>query len=879
MMNRLLTFAVALVLSLATVNARSHHPKASLTAEERQAFDFLYAYMPQADRVDHDSAFFIDQVRLALKARREMPWGRRIPDREWYHFVLPVRVNNENLDDSRSVFFDALAQRVKGLSMSEAALEVNHWCHEHVTYEPSDARTSSPLATLRTATGRCGEESTFTVAALRSVGIPARQVYTPRWAHTDDNHAWVEAWIDGHWCFMGACEPEPVLNLGWFNAPASRGMLMHTKVFGRYDGPEEVMRRTPVYTEINVIDNYAPTARLNVRVVDSEGRPVPEAVVEYKIYNYAEFYTVATKRADATGRSFLTAGLGDMLVWASKDGHFGFSKASFGRDSLITIALSLTASDVPRSPIDIDIVPPAEHANLPAVSASQRARNNARLAHEDSLRHAYTATFLTEEQARKWAKKHGYDADSVAPLLVASRGNHATVCHFLAHRKRRERNAAIDLLKSLSQKDLRDVTEQVLVDHLMIYYPEWEPSIGIGKQTFDAYIRCPRVDNELLTPFRAFLGPKFCYEQLKRKCTMYSKAKRFVYIRFQQNPQLLVKFVDRFITVDDSCNLGAAPISPIGVWKGRKADSHSRDIFFVALARTLGIPSRIDPVTGKVQLMGGTQPQDVYFNGEGPSVSKQGTVQADYSPTKTLPNPKYYNHFTLSRLNDQGQLQLLNYEEGEVDMGGGTSYDNLLRKGTRVDVGPYLMVSGTRLANGGVLARMQFFTVSADNTTHTQLAMRESATEVQVIGSFNSESRYLAADGSRRSLLSTTGRGYYVVAVLGQGQEPTNHALRDISALKEAFEQWGQKLVFLFPNREDYDKYMARNEFPQLPSTVRYGIDDDGSILSQMRREMRLSASTLPVFLIADTFNRVVFVSQGYTIGLGEQLMNVIQRL
>ena len=82
--------------------------------------------------------------------------------------------------------------------MKDAILEVNHWCHERVTYEPSDARTSSPLQSIRTGRGRCGEESTFTVAALRSIGIPARQVYTPRWAHTDDNHAWVEAWADGN---------------------------------------------------------------------------------------------------------------------------------------------------------------------------------------------------------------------------------------------------------------------------------------------------------------------------------------------------------------------------------------------------------------------------------------------------------------------------------------------------------------------------------------------------------------------------------------------------------------------------------------------------------------------------------------------------------
>ena len=35
----------------------------------------------------------------------------------------------------------------------------------------------------------------------------------------------------------------------------------------------------------------------------------------------------------------------------------------------------------------------------------------------------------------------------------------------------------------------------------------------------------------------------------------------------------------------------------------------------------------------------------------------------------------------------------------------------------------------------------------------------------------------------------------------------------------------------------------------------------------------------LPVVLIADTFNRVVFASQGYTIGLGEQLLKTIHGL
>ena len=66
----------------------------------------------------------------------------------------------------------------KGMSMYECGTRTT-WCHEKVNYKAADGRTSS----LATIVGRCGEESTFTVTALRSVGIPARQCYTPRWAH------------------------------------------------------------------------------------------------------------------------------------------------------------------------------------------------------------------------------------------------------------------------------------------------------------------------------------------------------------------------------------------------------------------------------------------------------------------------------------------------------------------------------------------------------------------------------------------------------------------------------------------------------------------------------------------------------------------------
>ena len=383
---------------------------------------------------------------------------------------------------------------------------------------------------------------------------------------------------------------------------------------------------------------------------------------------------------------------------------------------------------------------------------------------------------------------------------------------------------------------------------------------------FRRFIRNPRVANEMLTPYKAFF---------KEVIPEEDKA------AFKADWNKLPVWVAENIRVDANCNLGGAPISPAGVWKARVADAHSRNIFFVSMARSLGIPSRIDEVTGKVQMISENEGIiDVDFEATAPAATKAGKLVAKYKPIKTLSDPKYYSHFSISKLTDEGTLQLLNYDEGDVDMGVGATWSNLLKNGTALDEGDYLLVSGTRLANGGVLAKLEFFPIKEGKTTNIDLVMREASAEVQVIGNFNSESLYqpIGSD-SNKSILNTTGRGYYVVAVLGVNQEPTNHALRDIAALSEEFEAWGRQMVLLFPSEEDYAKFRPQ-DFPGLPKNITYGIDKDGSIQAQIAKEMKLPNNTiLPMFIIGDTFNRVVFVSQGYTIGLGEQMMKIIHKL
>lgn len=817
--------------------------KEKLTADEQEALKFLYAYMPLADVTDYPTSFYADNVRLSFKARNEMSWGKNVPELLFRHFVLPIRVNNEPLDASRAYFYKELKERIKNLSMHDAILEINHWCHEKVTYQPADARTSSPLQTLRTATGRCGEQSTFAVAALRAMGIPARQVYTPRWAHTDDNHAWVEAWADGKWYFLGACEPEPVLNLGWFNAPASRAMLMHTRAFGNYNGPEEVLQRTNNFTEINLTSNYAPTAEVKFEVKDTDGKPVSGAKVEFKIYNYAEFYTAVTKQTDAQGRTSLSAGMGDLLIWASKDGNYGYSKASFGKDNTVTITLNHNMlSDKSKASSEeetFNIVPPAENAKTPYVSDEMRKENNRRFAYEDSIRKAYTATFLTKEQAEKINPR-------AAEYLVKSRGNKQTIIDFLARHKDNEARA-LGILATLSDKDLRDIPAEILEDNF----------------TAKTNQLSPRVEDEMISiPFKNYIEKAFAGKTSEM---------------FRKDPTALVTWINKNIRIAPEYNALQIAQTPVGVMESKTTDERSRDIFFVDVARSLGIEARKDVVTGKVQYKKDGKWIDVKFESKEQATAPTGKLVLTYEPSAFLDDPKYYNHFTISRIVN-GSPQLMNFEEGQADMGNGTCWSNTFKNGYSFDTGTYMLTTGTRLASGSVLAATRIFNIEKGKTTTLPLDIRQDANDVSVIGQFNSES-IISKDGKDVSILSQTGRGYYILAVLGVGQEPTNHALHDIEKERAAFESWGRPVVLLFESEADAKKFQ-KDEFGSLPSTVKYAIDKNGAIREQIAREMKLQSKTqMPMFIIADTFNRVVFSSQGYTIGLGEQMKNVFKKL
>ncbi|MEA1885679.1 MAG: transglutaminase-like domain-containing protein [Bacteroidota bacterium] len=724
-----------------------------LSIEETQALKFLYAYMPLSDIADYTGSFFLDNIRLSLRVREQTDWGDIIPENIFLHYVLPPRVNNENLDSFRIAYYDEIITRINNCkSIEEAALEINHWCHEKVTYQPADIRTSAPMSTVLSARGRCGEESTLTVAALRTAGIPARQIYTPRWAHSDDNHAWVEVWVNGNWKYMGACEPEPVLNRGWFTEPARRAMLTHTKALGLYRGDESLVKKQQNYAEINTLSNYARTKTIYIKVFDANQDAVDGALVQPRLYNYAEFYPLAEIQTGENGLCRFETGLGDLIIWAHKGKRFGFKKVTVAETDTVIIPLG-THEDI-KDYYEFDLKPPFKHKPFAdTLSEKLKSLNAERLKKEDSIRQAYIDTWMDEQEAVDIAVSLDLDTGRVKDIINRSMGNYKEISRLIRTVSDEYSDMLADMLEVLSDKDLRDTRAAVLEDHLLNAkyrsdeYPE---------KIFTEYVLNPRIAFEIITPWRSYIQSYFEEKQ----------ADDFI-----NNPHLLAEWIAENIKTADGMNYYNVPVSPQGVLKTAYADMLSRKILFIACCRTFGIPARLEYGTGIIQFYHEGEWNDVYFDGNENHDIEDAYLSFSYE--RGIPVPEYYIHFTLAKF-ENGRYITLDYDYNKEI----SSFDDYLS----LPEGKYMLVTGNRTDESTVLSSAKFFDLESGERKTIEVELRKQMKPAGVLGEIDLN-QFFEHENMQEKLSDYSDKGMVIVWI-DHDKEPSKHILNDIPLAK-----------------------------------------------------------------------------------------------
>jgi hypothetical protein len=725
-------------------------------------------------------------------------------------------------------------------------LEVNHWSHEKVTYRGTDGRTSAPLALVRTSWGRCGEESTFTATALRAVGIPARQCYTPRWAHTDDNHAWVEVWIDGQWHYLGACEPEPELNRAWFTGAAQRAMMVHTNVFGLYNGPEEKNLETNLYSKINLLANYAPTRQVKVKIIDEQNQPVDGAKVKFKIYNYAELYPIAETFSDEDGTSAIISGLGDIMIWANKGDVFGYEKASPGTE-LVTVKLNRRPGTIYNETYTMEV--PKEQA-IKEADAEKTAQNTVRLAYEDSIRTAYMNTFATEKEASDLAHPCNLDEKNVWKYLQLAQGNWQEISHFIQQRK--ENVYLFPFLNSLLEKDLRDTPADVLFDHLPV---EKETALHPGtSETFIASeILSPRIALELIQPWRTFFQ-----QEIKDG-------------RIPVNPnqiQEIIRYVEQEIQLREEENYYNCCITPRGTYELKVSDKRSRDVFFVALCRSLGMAARIEKATGKLQYYADAQWKDVVFETNAVNKTQAKGSLVLTNDKHNLVKPGYYSHFTIAKF-VAGDFVTLDFEDDATL--------NHFPCKLSLDEGYYRLMMGSRANDGSVTIRTEYFEIKKNQTQTQTIALPETIGKIQVLGIVDMNTILLLDEKTKTTLKALSAGKGLIICFADPDKEPTKHILQEIPALKTELEEWGGGLLFLIPDDKSSPGFDV-SAFKNLPEQTVWSIDNQRAMLKNITAALRIDfQNNFPLIMYLSRNGGILYLSEGYKIGIGNEWMRVIK--
>lgn len=804
---------------------------------------FLYGTLPIQDIGDCDVTVLKSYCSHACKLLEEMPWCEEIPGHLFVQYMLYPRINSEFIEDCRRFFYDQLRERVRGLSMEQAALEVNYWCAEHVSYESSDDRTASPLTVYRCGKGRCGEESTFAVTALRSVGIPARQVYVPRWSHCDDNHAWVEAWTGDGWHFLGACEPEEVLDKGWFTHASSRAVLVHSRTFSDFGGEllgQSIGRKGPV-RYYNHTMSYGLTKRVRIRVVDENHVPVDGASVSAEILNMAQYCEILTMETDKNGCIEAELGMGSVHLLACKAGRWGQSwiLVKEGREEVeLILRCSLDAGAQREVVLEEHYVKaPLDHPMHPAVlTREQKERNRIRLHEADQVREARLNACYIEEKAAAYPEE--------AEILREAGGNFEELYRFLSADGDPDRRK---MLHSLTKKDWRDAKAWILEDHLREAKAEKTRAEGL-QELYNAYVLNPRIYLEQIVPYRSFIKEFYAPESLEA---------------FRKEPQRIWEDIKERIACYPQLDDGDIFSTPIGCLKLGQGNEMSRKILFAAVCRTLGIPARIHEVDREAE----------YYDGTWHRVMNQTDNAVLLLKAPLGQRWSYGQNWSIGRWNGRN-FQTLNY--GGVRFTDSEHGVSSLR--LQLYPGNYRIITASRMPNGNQNALEWRFGLASGEEKEVTLSLVEGDVKDMLMFNPLGDLEFQKLDGETVSAAEVTGEKDSVWAFLEEGKEPTEHVLNELLEQQENIRGENIQIIFLVRNKEALENRTLKKVRKALPGIEVYLSDFDSQV-EPLARRMYVDPDKLPLLIAVRDNMTGIYGCSGYHVGSVGLIWKLIQTI
>jgi len=796
----------------------------ALNEDRQYMLKFIYAGLPISDVGDYEFEEYLGFAAQSLYVRENMPWGRSVPVRLFLTNVLFPRINNEKIEDHRKQLFDLFFPYIDGITnMEKAVLELNYASLEYGTYRLPSRRTVSPLTFLKRTFGRCGEESTFLVSLLRSFGIPARQIYTPHWPHTDDCHAWVEAWCCGQWLFLGACEPEPVLNKGWFNTASTRSMLLHCRIFDntiRY--PDKVTCEGPV-TTIERTSRYAETVRLVVKVVEN-GILLEGARVEFELINYADFSSLSGIDTDENGECEIELGLGSVWLHISKDGRFMEKLIHTGETNRVEVDFSEAREKDMDGILQFEMHAPKSGGKTTVTVPKE-------------LISAHKKRFEQGNEKREKRERNSVvisKDEELNDILFQAKFGGEQVIRFM---ESVDRYIGLKMLKTLDDKDLADFDEKIIKSHYecaIKYINEFEEEIFVN------YILAPRISYEEITDYRPFISAYFD-----------SKTKD----KFAATPESVWEYIESEINYLKSYNFDNILSSPKTALTLKEGSPKSKEVLCVAILRSIGVPARLNAET---------KHPEYYRDGKFYYCSKQykKTGKLTLKPEQDVAWI-YRTNWSLSRLEN------LRYQGLSIKS---AANDIVLKE---MIAGIYRLVTVNRLPNGDTVNQKHVFEIKENELTEISMTQRKVDFSNQLID-IELKDFELEQSGTVHSVKELLSDDKNLLLWLGEMEEPTEHILSEIRDAGEFFNELNMNIVFVARNEKALENVHIQQVISAVPK-IRACIDRDFFLHDGIARELFTDPGQLPLAVITKNRLNAIYAFSGYYVGIHELILKIIK--
>jgi hypothetical protein len=447
------------------------------------------------------------------------------------------------------------------------------------------------------------------------------------------------------------------------------------------------------------------------------------------------------------------------------------------------------------------------------------------------------------------------DSDNVWKYLNNAQGNWRDIRDFIIREK-----ANPDLfpfLALLTEKDLRDTPLNYLLDHL-----QNRASLTVKDGTPDdlivPFILSPRVESELITPWRS-------YFQKTLDKNVRTTARNQV--------EKLVDLVAGRVKINNEDNYYDCPISPKGVYELGIADERSRNILFVALARSCGIAARSG--FGSPQYYDNGEWKTVVFDKTKPAPSAanapKGTlVIKNESKEEGRPN------YSIAAFSD-GDFRARGFGGGRGWGGGGRGAAENRGPSNQqtLDAGYYRLFSGLRDSDGSARITMQFFEIKSDETFDLTYRSPEIVTKIEVKGTLDMNTKVSAKNALSLKELSN-GKGL-AVCFLDPGKEPSKHILQDFPSVQNEIQQWGGGVLFIVPS-DKVSEAFTPSAFKGLPNQTVWATDQDRVLLNTITQNLQVELiDNFPLTLYLSDKGDILYYNIGYKIGTGNDILKVIQ--